>query len=120
MDDPETNDPPTPINAIQEQTKINMTNTGTDATEEAAQGFEYLSDYKILMCKEHGFGLRNLRRHLLKQYAYSRHARDVIVERFGGLKIVNPENAPLPTSAVEPFECLRAPRPALRYAGWSG
>lgn len=48
MDDPETNDPPTPINAIQEQTKINMTNTGTDATEEAAQGFEYLSNYKIL------------------------------------------------------------------------
>jgi hypothetical protein len=97
-----------------------MTTTDTNATEEAAQGFEYLSDYKILVCKEHGFGLRNLRRHLLEQHTYSRHARDVIVERFGSLNIVNPEDAPPPTSVVEPFECLRAPRAALRCAGWAG
>jgi hypothetical protein len=120
LDDPESNDTPAPINAIQEQTTINMTTTDTNATEEAAQGFEYLSDYGILVCKEHGFGLRNLRRHLLEQHAYSRHARDVIIERFGSLNIVNPEDAPLPTSAVEPFECLRAPRAALRCAGWAG
>ena len=63
--DSETNDPPAPINTIQEQTTINMTTSGTSTTEEAAQGFEYLSDYKIIVCKEHGFGLRNLRRHLL-------------------------------------------------------
>jgi hypothetical protein len=72
------------------------------------------------VCKEHGFGLRNLRRHLLEQHAYSRNARDVIIERFASLDIVSPENAPLPTSVVEPFDCLRAPRTALRCAGWAG
>jgi hypothetical protein len=72
------------------------------------------------VCKEYGFGLRNLRRYLLEQHAYSRHVRDVIIERFGSLNIVNPEDTLLPTSAVEPFECLRAPRVALRYAGWAG
>jgi hypothetical protein len=72
------------------------------------------------VCKEHGFGLRNLRRHLLEQHTYSRHAPDVIIERFASLDIVSPEDALLPTSAVEPFECLRAPRLALRCAGWAG
>jgi hypothetical protein len=50
----------------------------------------------------------------------SRHARDVIIERFASLDIVSQEDALLPMSAVEPFECLRAPRPALRCAGWAG
>jgi hypothetical protein len=72
------------------------------------------------VCKEHGLGLRNLRRHLLEQHAYSRHIYDIIVKRFGSLNIVNPEDTLLPTSAVEPFECLQAPRPALRRAGLAG
>jgi hypothetical protein len=72
------------------------------------------------VCKEHGFGLRNLRRHLLEQHAYSRNARDVIIERFASLDIVSPENAPLPTSVVEPFDYRRAPRTALHCAGWAG
>ncbi|RYE97104.1 MAG: hypothetical protein EOO77_39665, partial [Oxalobacteraceae bacterium] len=72
------------------------------------------------MCKEHGFGLRNLRRHLLEQYSYSRYARDAIIERFGNLEIVNPEDASLPRSGVEPFESLPAPKLALRCAGWAG
>jgi hypothetical protein len=117
LDDPESNNTLAPINAIQEQTTINITTTDTNATEEAAQGFEYLSNYGILVYKEHGFRLRNLRRHLLEQHAYSRHTRDVIIERFGSLNIVNPEDTPLPTSVVEPFECLRALRAALRCTG---
>jgi hypothetical protein len=60
------------------------------------------------VCKEHGFGLRNLGRRLLEQHTYSRHARDVIIESFASLDIVSPEDALLLTSAVEPFECLRA------------
>ena len=77
-----------------------------------------MSEHKIHVCKEHGFGLRNLRRHLLEQHAYPKHARDAIIQRFGSLDIINPEDAPVPTSAVEPFESLRPPR--LLYVAMVG
>jgi hypothetical protein len=77
------------------------------------------SDYKILVCKEHGFCCANLWRHLLEHHTYSRHAHDVITQHFGSLNTLSLEDAALPTTAVEPFECLRAPRPALRCAGWA-
>jgi hypothetical protein len=51
---------------------------------------------------------------------YPRYTRDAIIERFGRLDIVNAEAAALPASAVGPFECLRAPRLALRCEGWTG
>lgn len=95
-----------------------MTTIPVNGADEALEGYEYLHEYKILVCKEHGFGLRNLRRHLLEQHSYSRYERDAIIERFGNLEIVNPEDASLPRSEVEPFESLLAPKSALRCAGW--
>jgi hypothetical protein len=65
-----------------------MSTTAASTLEEAAQGFEYLSEYKVLVCKEHGFGLRNLKRHLLEQHAYPKNVRDAIIERFGQLNVV--------------------------------
>jgi hypothetical protein len=106
------------VNFIQRRTTFTMAITTANTVEDVARGLEYLSEQKILLCKEHDFGLRNLRRHLLEQDAYSRHARDAIVQRFGRLKIINPEDTTLPTSAVEPFECLRYPRLAVRCDGW--
>ena len=97
-----------------------MTTIPVNGADEAIEGYEYLHEYKILVCKEHGFGLRNLRRHLLEQHSYSRYARDAIIERFGNLDIVNPEDAPLPPSGSEPFESLLSPKLALRCAGWAG
>jgi hypothetical protein len=86
-----------------------MTTIPVNRANEAVEGYEYLHEYRILVCKEHGFGLRNLRRHLLEQHSYSRYARDAIIERFGNLDIVNPEDASLPPSGVEPFESLLSP-----------
>ena len=97
-----------------------MAATFSDDADEAVRGYEYLDEHKILVCKEHGFGLRNLRRHLLEQHSYSKYARDAIIERFGHLDIINPEDAPLPPSGVEPFESLLSPKIALRCAGWAG
>lgn len=64
-----------------------MTTIPVDCADEAVQGYEYLHEYKILVCKDHGFGLRDLRRHLLEQHSYSRYARDAIIERFGKLTL---------------------------------
>jgi hypothetical protein len=96
-----------------------MSDAAEIAIEKAVQSFEYLSDYKILVCKEHGFGLRNLRRHLLEQHACSKNVRDAIIDHFASWDINSPEDAPLSTSVVERFGCLQAPRLALRCAGWA-
>lgn len=66
------------------------------ANEAASQTFEYLTDFKILVCKEHGYGLRNLKRHLLEHHAYHRHMRDAVAEHFAGWEITFPEEVALP------------------------
>jgi hypothetical protein len=90
------------------------------ATEAAIQTFEYLEDHKVLVCKEHGYGLRNVKRHLLEHHTYHRHVRDAVVEHFGGLDIACPEEVLLPTSVGDVIESLQAPRAGLRCDGWEG
>jgi hypothetical protein len=76
------------------------------ATEVAIQTFEYLEDHKVLVCKEHGYGLRNIKRYLLEHYTYHRHVRDVVVERFRGLDIAYPEEVLLLMSISDVIESL--------------
>jgi hypothetical protein len=90
------------------------------ATEAAIQTFEYLADFKIIVYKEHGYGLRNLKRYLLEHHACHGHIRDAVIEHFGGLHIACPEEVALPTSAGDPIESLQAPRTGLRCNGWEG
>ena len=97
-----------------------MSTVAAGSVEEAVERFEYLSDFEVLVCKDHGFGLRNLKRHLLEQHTYPRNVRDAIIERFGELNVVNPEDVMLPTSMIGPIDCLQAPKLALRCAGWAG
>lgn len=101
------------------QTPISISNMATEAAIQAAiQAFEYLAGYKVLVCKEHGYGLRNVKRHLLEHHSYHRHVRDAVVEHFGGLDIACPEEVALPTSASDVIEVLQAPRTGLRCNGW--
>jgi Lhr-like helicase len=90
------------------------------ASETAIQTFEYLENFKILVCREHGYGLRNLKRHMLEHHAYHRHVRDAIVEHFAACEVACPEEATLPTCAIDPIECLQPPRMGLRCEGWEG
>jgi hypothetical protein len=97
-----------------------MSTVAARSVEEAVERFEYLSDYEVLVCKDHGFGLRSLKRHLLEQHTYPRTVRDAIIERYGELNVINPEDVMLPTATIDPIDCLQAPKLALRCAGWDG
>jgi hypothetical protein len=79
------------------------------ATESAIHQFEYIPSVKVVVCKQHQYGLRDLKRHLLEHHGFSRELRDAVVERHAGLDIVRPEDASLPTDRVEPFDCLQEP-----------
>ena len=97
-----------------------MSTVAAGSVEEAVERFEYLSDYEVLVCKDHGFGLRSLKRHLLEQHTYPKTVRDAIIERYGELNVINPEDVMLPTATIDPIDCLQAPKLALRCAGWAG
>lgn len=47
-----------------------MSTAAAGSVEEAVERFEYLSDFEVLVCKDYGFGLRNLKRYLLEQHTY--------------------------------------------------
>jgi hypothetical protein len=81
-----------------------MSIAAADLVEEAVGCIQYLSDFRILVCKDHGFGLRDLKRHLLEQQTYLRTVRDAIIERFGKLDVVNPEEVILPTAPLNPID----------------
>jgi hypothetical protein len=88
------------------------------ATEAAIQTFEYPVDYKVLVCKEHEYCLRNVKHHLLEHHTYHRHVRDAVVEHFGGLDIACIEEVSLPLSASDVIEVLQVPKACLRCNGW--
>jgi hypothetical protein len=90
------------------------------ATESAIHQFEYIPSVKVVVCKQHQYGLRDLKRHLLEHHGFSRELRDAVVERHAGLDIVRPEDASLPTDRVEPFDCLQEPQRAFHCGGWEG
>jgi len=79
------------------------------ATESAIDQFEYILSVKVVVCKQHQYGLRDLKRHLLEHYGFSRELRDAVMERHAGLDIVRPEDVSLPTERVEQFDCLQEP-----------
>ena len=80
-----------------------------DDTPDLVDQFEYLADYKVLVCKTHGYGVRNLRRHLADLHTEHRLVKHIVLERFVGVEVLVPETAELPTALIAPFSCLAAP-----------
>jgi hypothetical protein len=80
--------------------------------EEAAaiETFHYLREYKLIVCKEHGYALRNLDRHLREYYTFPRSVQKTIAQRFNGVQCVVPENATLPEAYSPPVEAIALPR----------
>jgi hypothetical protein len=72
--------------------------------------FQYLEEYKLIVCREHGYALRNLDRHLVEYHVYPRSVRKTISLRFNGVTFVAPEDAPLPKAYGPPIEAIAAPR----------
>ena len=47
----------------------------TTAIESTIDQFEYIPGYRIVVCKEHRYGLRDLKRHLLEYHSLTHEAR---------------------------------------------
>lgn len=83
----------------------------TQCQEAAAIGrFQYLEDYELIICREHGYALRNMNRHLLDYHTYPRDVRKAIIQRFNGLPCRLPEHARLPKAFGSPVDTIAAPR----------
>lgn len=72
--------------------------------------FQYLPEYKVLVCKEHGYGIKNLKRHLQVYHNFRQDTRAAIEAAFGGLDIVEPFDAIPPRSKTSPIESLGPPK----------
>lgn len=76
----------------------------------AIEAFEYLSEYKLMVCKEHGYALRNLDRHLLEYHVFPLSVRKAVVQHFNGVRRVLPEDARLPTPYGPPINVITPPK----------
>ena len=63
---------------------------------EAIDGFTYLPAHKVLVCKRHGYAVRNLKTHLTEYHSHPLHIRRAILTEFKGVDIVPPELAVTP------------------------
>jgi hypothetical protein len=72
--------------------------------------FQYLQEHELIVCREHGYAVRNLDRHLSDYHVYSRSVRKAVSRRFDGLSRAAPENASLPKAYGPPIEGLAPPR----------
>lgn len=76
----------------------------------AVETFKYLEEHKLIVCREHGYALRNLDRHLVDYHVYPQRVRKTISRLFNGVEFVFPEDAPLPKAYGPPIEHIAPPR----------
>jgi len=76
----------------------------------AIETFKYLEEHKLIVCREHGYALRNLDRHLVDYHVYPRSIRKTISRLFNGVAFVFPEDAPPPKAYSPPIEDIAPPR----------
>jgi hypothetical protein len=71
--------------------------------------FEYLGDYKLLICKSHGYAIRNVKRHLEEQHLETKVVNKAAAARLTRLEIHDPRAVELPATPMTPFASLSPP-----------
>jgi len=84
------------------------TTNNTEGAQFADDFLHYEADYKVLICKEHGYALRSLSTHLCDQHSIPAKARKVIVEKYESYALLGPKDISLPPFFQSPFEALAA------------
>lgn len=82
--------------------------SATGAT--AVDAFEYLEEYKLIICKEHGYAVQNLKSHLQQYHVFHRDIRKTILQKFNALPLAQPHEATLPHAYGPPMDCLASPQ----------
>jgi hypothetical protein len=86
-----------------------------DAAEEArlVALLEHDDEYGVLICREHGYAVRNLNLHLRDEHAAAARIRRRVVERHASLALAAPADAAVPPPFEAAFDALRPPVDAL-------
>lgn len=82
--------------------------------------FQYLEDFKLLVCKSHGHAVHNVRRHLEEQHPETKDANKAAAARLAGLNIHDPKSVNLPAAPIPPLEGLSPPVSGFRCGGTDG
>lgn len=82
--------------------------------------FEYLEDYKLLVCKLHGYAVRNVKRHLEEQHQATRAVNRDAAARLASLEIRDPRVVDLPVGPIPPFTSLSPPVSGFLCGGADG
>lgn len=88
-----------------------------DTKQRAIASLEYLAKHHVLVCKEHGYAVRNLKTYLDRDHSYPTAVKRAVLTHFSNTPLIAPEAAPLPEPNGPPFECLREPVRAFLYDG---
>jgi len=75
--------------------------------------FCFLSEYSVLVCKQHGTGVINLDRHLREQHGAPIAVRRQVVDYFSRYTIIDLKDIELPAQPASPIQELSTPLDAL-------
>jgi hypothetical protein len=77
---------------------------------------EFDAEYNILICKEHGYAVRNLNTHLRDEHATPVKLRRRVIEQYASVFLARPADVKTPPPFEPPFDGLKAPADALLCA----
>ena len=92
---------------------LSLQGTSNDSSQTAIDDFVYLLEHGALVCKQHGYAVNGLRRHLSLYHSYSRRIKHIVLSHFSTIPLLQPEDVSLPTPRCAPFSCLLPPQSAL-------
>ena len=104
--------PITDSTTTQTTAQNNATNKTQVTVERVNEVFEYLREYGVLVCKEHGYAVRALEDHLKRLHRTTASDRKVIAAHFIDCPTLQPAQVPLPPPLEPPFDCLGPPKRA--------
>lgn len=125
---PSTSDTRTPEPQLASSVSANTSHPSEEETGAGAEitdihvlrQFEYLEEFKLLVCKTHGYAIRNVKRHLEDAHRGTKHVNRKVAARLASLEARNPESAVPPTTRTVPFACLSSPVDAYLCGGIDG
>jgi hypothetical protein len=82
--------------------------------------FEYLEDFKLLVCKSHGYAVRNVKRHLEEQHVETKTVNKAATARLTALEIHDPRAIEVPATPIAPFASFSPPVNGFLCGGEDG
>jgi hypothetical protein len=97
------------------------TRAGAELTDvDVFRQFEYLEDFKLLVCKSHGYAMQNVKRHLEERHRETKAVNRAATVRLTGLEIHDLRAVKLPAISMALFYSLSPPISGFFCGGEDG